>query len=88
MERPIPEADPVALARMKYELANQEQARTDESLLGHLPQEPRRGHGGQVRHAAMTALPPVGTGQRPCSDIRGGAQCGRDGRDGYRLFGA
>jgi hypothetical protein len=51
MNRPVPEADPVAYARMKYELENREKARMMSHLLGMFKHSP------DTRTAAKSGTP-------------------------------
>jgi hypothetical protein len=55
MEMPIPEADPVAYARMKYELENRTKARLGSGALGLLKRGP------DVRMAAKSGAPAMTT---------------------------
>ena len=48
MNRPVPEADPVAYARMKYELENHTKTSLMSHFFGAFPHQPQHEHGGQV----------------------------------------
>ena len=64
MEMPIPEADPVAYNRMKYELENRDKAGIDWTGLGVLKRGPDVRAAAKSGEPAMTSLASVDSGQR------------------------
>ena len=77
MNRPVPQPDPVAYARMKYELENRENPGMMNHFWGIFKKSPDTRIGRQVRHpdhdvaaarpcrSACLPRPPAGTGRRP-----------------------
>ena len=78
MNRPVPEADPVAYARMKYELENHTKTEPDEPLLWGFPHQPQHEHGGQVGKPAD---------DRPAAHHPGQRSAGCRGHPGRELRG-
>ncbi len=84
LEWQIPEPDPVAMARMKYDLANQTKPGFARRTLGIFSGSPGHFDGGQVGHAGHDLAPPDSPCQRSPADRRGGGhRFGRDSLDGF-----
>jgi outer membrane protein assembly factor BamD len=77
MERPIPEADPVAMARMKYELANQQKPGLMSHFWGVFRRNPNVATAAKSGAPAMAALRPTlpvsvptpPSGEAPTADV-------------------
>jgi outer membrane protein assembly factor BamD len=77
LERPVPEADPVAMARMKYELANQEKPGLMSHFWGIFRKSPNVAMAAKSGAPAMAALRPAvpvsvpapASGEAPTADV-------------------
>ncbi len=77
MERPVPEADPVAMARMKYELANQGKLGLMSHFWGLFRKSPSVAMAAKsgapatdaLRPSVPVSVPPAASGEAPTADV-------------------